>query len=227
MNQHVEKLSDEALAMLRAGDVDDPPPDVEARVLSRLRTELPPVIAPRAAAPQPTPLGRYGAPLSLVTLVVGVALGVLWRDATAEPWVEVRTVEVQVPAPANPTPVAVAVEPEPVAPVKRPVVVAAKPPAPKDSPDLALAAERQLIEQARNALVRGEARAAEAPLSDHAARFPRGRLAEERESLWIQALLRQGRFPDARTRATNFERDFPNSLLLPAVEAAMKSIPSK
>jgi hypothetical protein len=43
----------------------------------------------------------------------------------------------------------------------------------------------------------------------------------------VQALLRQGRFADARTRAANFERDFPNSLLLPAVQAAMKSIPSK
>jgi len=224
MNQHVEKLSDEALDLLRAGDVDDPPADVEARVLARLRTELPPVIAPRAVAPKPTPaaLGKYGAPLSLVTLVVGVALGVLWRDATAEPRIEVRTVEVQVPAPA-PT---AAVEPEPAAPVKRPVV-AVQPPTPKDSPDLALAAERQLIEQSRNALVRGEATAAEEPLSNHATRFPRGRLAEERESLWVQALLRQGRFADARTRAANFERDFPNSLLLPAVQAAMKSIPSK
>jgi len=45
----------------------------------------------------------------------------------------------------------------------------------------------------------------------HAARFPRGTLAQEREVIAVEALLRLGRRDEARARAYRFYRAFPRS----------------
>jgi hypothetical protein len=96
-------------------------------------------------------------------------------------------------------------------------------PIPSETPndDVALAAERQLLEQARLALVRGDAIGALASLNEHRARYPNSQIAEERDALSIKALLRAGRVGDARLRGVEFRRQFPNSLLLPALDAAL------
>lgn len=222
MTPELEPLSADALSVLEEASVPQPPADVEARVFARLRAQLPAEPAPSAAAPK---LGTLGAPLAVASLVVGLVLGALLHGRFAEPVVvtEVRTVEVRVPAP----PVAVAVAPpapKPAAPIAAP-----KPSAPKEvapaTRDLALAEERSLIEQARSALVRGEPRLATEALARHATLFPKGRLAEERESLYVQALVKVGDFANARRRAKDFATTFPNSLLAPVVDAALQSMP--
>ena len=62
-----------------------------------------------------------------------------------------------------------------------------------------LAREAAMLEEARSALDRAPAEAL-ARLDEHAADFPTGALAPERELLAIEALRRLGRFADARRR---------------------------
>ncbi len=89
------------------------------------------------------------------------------------------------------------------------------------SEDGDLAAERAQLEVARTALARGQAAAALGVLHADAAARPHGRLAEERDSMTIQALALAGRTDEARARATSFKRRYPRSLFLPVVQAAV------
>jgi hypothetical protein len=52
-------------------------------------------------------------------------------------------------------------------------------------------------------------------VSEHARRFPNGRLAEEREALHVKALIGAGREVEARKAASAFAARFPRSALLP------------
>lgn len=90
--------------------------------------------------------------------------------------------------------------------------------------DTELARERALIETARTALSRKQADAIDVLLR-HAQQFPSGRLAEERESLLVQALIQAGRLEDARSRAVRFRARWPRSFLLPVIDAALRTIP--
>ena len=85
--------------------------------------------------------------------------------------------------------------------------------------------ERVSLEVACTAITRGDYAGAIAALDRHAAAFPRGQLAEERELMRIQALVGQGRGPEAKARAAEFHRDFPHSLMKGAVDATVRSIP--
>jgi len=91
--------------------------------------------------------------------------------------------------------------------------------------DATLAAERALLEVARSAVARKQSAAAFEALGRHAREFPRGRLSEEREGLWIQALIGAGRTDEARQRASRFKKSFPRSMLIPAFESALGTIP--
>lgn len=91
--------------------------------------------------------------------------------------------------------------------------------------DLDLGAERNLLEIARTSLTRQNPDQALAALERWSKQFPRGRLVEERETLWVQALVSAGRYREAKERGQRFRKSFPNSFFLPAVEAAMQSIP--
>lgn len=88
--------------------------------------------------------------------------------------------------------------------------------------DAQLAGERALIEIARTALAKGDSAAALDALGKHAAKYPRGQLAEEREALAVEALAGAGRMDEARARAARFKRDFPSSMLMPVVDSALK-----
>jgi hypothetical protein len=83
-----------------------------------------------------------------------------------------------------------------------------------------LGAERALLDIARTALGRGDGANALANADDHARRFPRGALSEEREAIAVQALLLERRRQEAKDRAERFRRAYPKSILLPAVLAA-------
>ncbi|HEY3450916.1 MAG TPA: hypothetical protein VGK67_31460 [Myxococcales bacterium] len=144
---------------------------------------------------------------------------------------------VQVPVPAAPVaaapaapavvaPAAPAVSP-PVAaaPLPRPRIPIPVPVAAERTYDTALAAERGVLEVARTALSRGQADAAIAELEKHARLYPAGQLAEEREALWVQALVTAGRNAEARAKGKQFTVRHPKSMLLPAVQATLESIP--
>lgn len=86
-----------------------------------------------------------------------------------------------------------------------------------------LSAERALLDVARTALARGEARDVLVAVERHEKEYPRGVLVEEREVLAIRALAALGLHEDASARASAFEQRFPNSLMLRAVRAAVGS----
>jgi hypothetical protein len=87
--------------------------------------------------------------------------------------------------------------------------------------DRDLAIERALLDEVRGALARRDGAGAVASAEQHAQRFPRGRLAEERESMWVQALVFAGEIEEAQVRAARFRRRYPSSLFLPVVDAAL------
>jgi hypothetical protein len=187
-------------------------------------------------------------PLALAALgVVGVAIPVtqlvLGRQArnrtSVDPQVQLPT-RAQPPLPATqlrapsvlvvpglpPPPEefdATKVAPPPSPPPAPSVVTHAAPstlPATRPGDDVALSVERGLLDQARLALVHGDPSGALARVTEHEARYPDSQLAEVREALAIQALLRAGRVADARFRDDAFRRRFPTSLLQPALDAA-------
>jgi hypothetical protein len=87
--------------------------------------------------------------------------------------------------------------------------------APRASVTAALSAETgpseiELLRQAQDALSSSPAQSL-ALCSDHARRFPRGMLGQEREVIAIDALLRSGRRAEAEARAAQFVKAFPGS----------------
>lgn len=102
------------------------------------------------------------------------------------------------PVDVPPPPHAVAVSPS-----VRPSAASSAPGTPND--------ELQLLARARAALDSDAGRAL-ALTSDHERRFPRGALAQEREVIAIDALLRLGRRAAASARAERFRRLYPTSV---------------
>lgn len=84
-----------------------------------------------------------------------------------------------------------------------------------------LAKERTLLDTARIALAHGEHAVALESLQQHEREYRSGKLVEEREALFVRVLADVGELAPARARAETFRRRFPQSLLLPAVEAAV------
>jgi hypothetical protein len=229
MNETLPPLSAQQKQVLAlAAEGFEPPLGTEERVFARLGAAL----ALPAPATPPTPgLGvKAASTLALTALLTGVGVGVvLDRSLTPPPPPQVveRIVRVEVPAAPLPAPGV-----ELLAPAPPPRRVEAKPPptppAPVEPPspvappgDASLARERELVETARSALLRANAPGALAALQAHAEQFPAGRLEEERESLWVQALALEQDGGAARARAAAFHLKFPLSLLGPTVDAAV------
>lgn len=84
-----------------------------------------------------------------------------------------------------------------------------------------LAGERRILDVARAALGRGNAEGAALACDQHALKYPHGLLAEEREAIAIQALVDEHQAGPARERADRFRRNYPKSILLPTIEAAL------
>lgn len=99
-----------------------------------------------------------------------------------------------------------------------PPVATEAPAATQDARDADLAAERALVDRARSALARGDTGASLEAVAAHEARFPRGRLTEERELVAIQALVRRGESGAAKARADRFRKAHPKSVFVPAVD---------
>ena len=141
---------------------------------------------------------------------------------------------------APPTVVSVYVDraPPPTATQVTPIVIASAAPAASTSAQAAPSAsapsqpradniseERALLDTARTALGRGDGASAMTGVKKHEQRFPKGQLAEEREAIAVQALVALGSGDLARARGERFKRTYPNSVLAPAVSAALDAIP--
>jgi hypothetical protein len=199
----------------------EPPAGAADRVLAR--------VASSAAAPIPTaPMPAAAAlgtkailAIAAVALAVGAAGGFLAGRQTAAPIVPLPPVIEAVAAPAVPPAVERPAEPPTAAlPAPAPAVPKRKPE--PSGVDLTLAREHHLLETARSAVLHVDPAAAIAALEAHARDFAQGRLEEEREALWIQALLQQGATAAARERMARFDERFPTSLLRRDLAAAFE-----
>ena len=193
-----------------------------------------------------------GIKLSVVAVsvaVVGAAGGIAWRQPVAtrpSPAAVVRPVPShRIAAPARPS---VSPLPEVAAPVAEAPIPAEPPHATptvakpavrparatgavaRDEDNIqgnnrgSLAEESPLIDQARRSIETHYPVQALARLEEHKRRFPRGQLEEEREALWVQALVARGNTDAARARAVEFRDRFPHSIQLSIVEAAVSSM---
>jgi hypothetical protein len=170
-------------------------PSAEARV--RIGAKLKAAIAapPAAVAPAAAPAAAGGKLLLLAGLGAGALLGAGLHAGLAA-------------------------KPEPVAPPPAPPAVVERA-RPVDD----LAQERRLLELAREAVTRNASSDALAMLSAHRALFPDGQLAEEREALGVQVLVRAGQFDEAKAAGEKFFARYPKGLLAPVVNSALESIP--
>jgi hypothetical protein len=100
------------------------------------------------------------------------------------------------------------------APVKEEELVPSEPASQAELPS-----ELSLIQQAEAA--RDHAAQALQLLAEHERLYPRGALAQEREVLAIELLLKIGKPDQARARAERFERSHPSSAHLPRVRALL------
>ncbi|MBL8951857.1 MAG: hypothetical protein JNK82_13830 [Myxococcaceae bacterium] len=221
-------LPPHARAVLSKVEAPEPPEGAQERVFGKLAASIAAgaVVgaSASAAAASTSGAGASAAGAGVATkLVVVIAAGsvaaglaggtMLGRTVLApEPVVveKVRTVEKVVEVPAAPAPPP---EPEPVPEPE---------PAPKrPAADTLLARERELLDAARAALMKGDGAAALDAADRHSKQFPRGRLAEERESLAVQALVAQKNLSAARERAAAFHHKYPKSLLGATIDAAL------
>ncbi|MDF3070374.1 MAG: Translation initiation factor 2 [Polyangiaceae bacterium] len=180
-------------------------------------------LGPLLGSPAPLAAGTAGAPpasalagkVGLGALALLVAGGGAWllssQKASAPPTPPAAVVAAPSVAPA----------PVPVVPPPTPVVVAAPsaepttPAAPEPGSARKIApagpSEAELLEQARAALKSGDSARALSRATEHAQRYPRGVLVQEREVLAIRALRGLGRDAEAERRAEAFSKAYPGS----------------
>ncbi len=219
-----EAAPDSALGQLLASAKQAVPSDAE---LASLAERLGGVLGP---APAPVASGSsLAVKLGAVIGVAALVAGGLWafrrpHSAALAPSKPTASAPV-VTLPPN-------VTPAPVAPARSSATAAADVTAPlspavvqkPSGPAQKLTAaegpsEPVLLEQARRALASSPATAL-ALTAQHAARFPHGVLAQEREVIAIEALRRLGRGAEADRRAAAFAQAFPGSAHQRMVEDA-------
>ena len=199
--------------------------------------------ATAATAARGVGLAKLAAAFVLGGVVTAGVLEVVRPEPRSAPMLETRPETSAAPREPSPAPVPsakrvapVASAPPPAPPPLAASTVASSAPAapvahatprpsssgPVGTQDVGLAAERVLVERARSALARGDGEQALAAADQHAEKFPRGQLAEEREALAIQALVAVGRGHEAAERAGRFRLAYPHSVLLPVVDEALR-----
>jgi TolA-binding protein len=216
------------------------PADGLARLRARIAVSVPlptqqPTTPPSKSATLPTVAAASTATtayalVGLGGLLIGIAIGAIgthWLEArTATPLritphrdVPVRRVMTQPPAPnANVT----ATANSNAITTAAPLLHANSAPAVSTN---TLNLERILVDEARAAYAHGSPTTALSALARHQREYPQGALTEEREALAIRILVDSGNQPEARRRGAQFRTRYPNSLMRPAVDAALESIP--
>jgi TolA-binding protein len=193
--------------------------------VARLATRLGPLLGPAAPIAPGTGAtaagagGGLAAKLGLGALALVIAGGGAWllsaQNNAAPPSAPTNAAPPPplsaplAPPPAAGAPIAPAAPSADSAPTVAPSVT--KPSLPSKPVPAAPPSEAELLEQARAALKAGDSARALQRASEHAQRFPRGVLVQEREVLAIQALRRLGRDAEADRRADAFAKAFPGS----------------
>jgi hypothetical protein len=85
--------------------------------------------------------------------------------------------------------------------------------------------ERAILDRARSHLLSGEPTAALADVEKHARLFPHGVLGEERDALRVEGLVAAQRYAAGRAAAARFHAAYPGSMLAPAVDDVLHTIP--
>jgi hypothetical protein len=186
--------------------------------VARLAQKLGPLLGPVGPALPAAAAGKaLGLKLALAGAALIVAGGGAWLLASS-PSARPPSAPTKSPVSSNAKPESANIKTTPEAPAApAPAAsVAESPSAPspaklpgKPSPP-AQPSESELLEQARSALKGNPARALQRA-NEHAARFPRGVLVQEREVLAIQALRKLGRSAEADRRTEAFAKAYPGS----------------
>ncbi|HVV52239.1 MAG TPA: hypothetical protein VHO06_21395 [Polyangia bacterium] len=232
------ELDPELAALLEFRNVDSrTPADVRARAMARGRAIMaeggaiplaamggtaPPSALAARSVPVPAPRGaglaRFAAVAS-IALVVGAVGAVAALRGRVEPAAAPPVAPLAVPAVRDESVGDVAGESPPVVPPAPTMTRSARPPRIPTSAD-PFTAELELLQRAQAAYARRDLSEALTVVAEHARRFPRGHLAEEREALRVRLLVRMGRAAAAKRAEADFAARFPRSVLLPRVEGA-------
>lgn len=161
------------------------------------------------------------AALGLGVLLLGGVAGAGLYGALRPPRVEIIYVDRPVPVRAPPlAPPSAAPTPTEISSKAASTAVPSRPTVATSTEASELARERALLDQARKSAAQGDAAAALETAELHRARFPSGKLAEEREALAIRALSVLGRSAEASERAQAFRGAYPNSFFAGIVDPA-------
>jgi hypothetical protein len=217
------KLADQVLeqeveAIMEQGRQVRPAPDVvRARLLVRARA----AVAASRATPIPAPSAQTAWRGRRMAVAAGALL--LFGTAGAAAALYARFTRAPEMAPTR----------APEAPAVRasaPSLPPAEAPAPTTrrphrllEPQESYAAELQLLQRAQSEYASHDFGNALLLLAEHGRRFPKGRLAEEREALRVRSLARAGRGDEARRALASFAKRFPHSAFLPRLEDAARS----
>jgi hypothetical protein len=233
MKRHGSDLEPELEALLQPRKIErQVPSELRARVLAGARA----IVAaggaePRLAAPERPPTTRRaarGRRLVWIAVAASVAVGAgAVGAATALLARGARPVEIAPPQSAPPAqvPIASAAKPasDPLAPDAQSAPAKPRRPAPAGAKADLFTAELDLLQRAHTAYTRRDFPIALKLIAEHAHRFPKGHLAEQREALRVRSLAGAGRTDEAQRAAEAFAIRFPRSVLLPRVAEGSES----
>lgn len=201
-------LDGDLRAVLDSARAHEPTPGDLAELQAKLAAALPPGTLPGAPPPPAGPAGAAGGKIALgfvATGVVAAAIAIATRtpSPTEAPPPPPASAIVEAPAPPPP-PAPIETTPEPIA------SASATPPA-RPAPPRVVVPEATILKQAHDELLRGSPERALALAADHARAYPNGALAQERDVITIEALVRLGRKDEARRKARAFHAAYPGS----------------
>lgn len=235
MKRHGSDLDPELEALLTPRKIQrETPPELRARVLARARAiaaagggipgfparDLPPPPRVRAGRGRRLVWIAVAASVAVAAGAVGAVAALRGRGARSP---QVSGPENAVPAPRGPITNVGRPSTEPL--TSDTESAAASPPrsarpGAKTDP---FTAELDLLQRTHGAYTRRDFSAALTLIAEHARRFPKGHLAEQREALRVRSLAGSGRADEAHRAAAAFAIQFPRSVLLPRVEGASES----
>lgn len=225
-----ERETDVESYLRHARRVPAAPVEVRSRVDKRMEASLATMPLRRITNPRSVAVRALTrAPLVIGAVCLALLYGVIGghRNGDLSNSVLARAKSMKPPAPPASGAASISAYPDlrtsPLGPVSSPRVVArgaqrnTAPPATSHS----LGQERELLSRARSALARGMMDVADNALAEHASRYRRGALTEEREALRVHALAMRRDIDGAEARLRRFERQFPASVFTPTLHEAL------
>ena len=220
-------LPSDPLHLLRESADVAPTEGAESRVALRLASlAAAGPLASSVSALKPTgrpswgALGRRFLRWSVTPLGIGIAIGAGGQALLAGPPQRPRPSRPAVQAPPLASAAPVVIE-EPAPPLADAPATPAQ--ASAQAPRSTLVDERVLLDRARRQLASAEPARALVFLEQHAQRFARGELTEEREAMRINVLVQLGRKDEAKAGGEAFAARFPNSIMGASVRSALKA----